>query len=172
MECKAAVLCNGPSRISYGPSALYDYVLGCNAPWTRVDATVVLDIQMVKAWDQHRDIIKCPVYYSRQSYEFAVQLDKDFYEPFTAGVLNIQSHAHSSGHNAVELLIKQGYKKIDVYGCDAYFNQSRSDSFTRSFIPIESPNAELRAHSKMVGWKARWDQLLADNPQCEIKFIR
>jgi hypothetical protein len=133
---------------------------------------VVLDIQMVKAWDKQRDIIKCPVYYSRQSYDYAIQLDKDFFRPFAIGVMEIQSHAHSSGHNAVELMITKGFRKIDVYGCDAYFNQSKSESFTRAFVPIESPNAELRAHSKMVGWKARWNQLLDDNPQCEIKFIR
>lgn len=169
---KGAVLCNGPSRVSYVPSDEYQFVLGCNVPWTEVDATVVLDIALISIWDEQRGLIKCPVYFSKASWEHVQQLDADFYSKFFVGDVVSEKHYHSSGHTAVEIMIQKGFTEIDVYGCDAYFDKTKTDSFTRDFIKIESPNQALRAVDKMIGWKVRWTTLLQRHPNVKIKFIR
>jgi hypothetical protein len=62
---KCAVLCNGPSRFDYQPSTEYDYVIGCNVPWTDVDATVIVDEVVVERWSKQPDLNKLPAYFSR-----------------------------------------------------------------------------------------------------------
>jgi len=169
---KCAVLCNGPSRKSYTPSAEYDYVIGCNIPWTDVDSTVILDKLLVDVWNKERSLIQCKVYFSEQTWAYAKSIDPVFFNQHFAGTLVTESHYHSSGHQAVELAIDLGYTDIDVYGCDAYFNTRNFDSFTREFIPLDSPNQVLRAVDKMTGWKVRWSTIIRTNPKVKLNFKR
>jgi len=169
---KCAVLCNGPSRIAYTPNKEYEFVLGCNVPWTKVDATVVLDKQLIEVWNKNRPLINVPVYFSTQAWASASQLDKDFFEQYFAGTLITDPQYHSSGHNAVEVVIKKGFTHIDIYGCDAYFDTTKFDSYTRSVISMSSPNYELRNAQRMVGWKIRWKQMIENHPTVKLNFIR
>lgn len=168
---KCAVLCNGPSRVAYKTPNDYDLVIGCNIPWTDCNFTVISDKALVDVWNANRDTIECDTYMGTEAAEYAKQLDYEFFNPKILGTLKIQSHYHSSGHTAVELAMKLGYNDIDIYGCDAYFGKN-PDSYTRQYIPINSPNQELRAVDKMIGWRVRWQLLVDDNPQCRFNFIR
>ena len=38
---KGAVVANGPSRTRFNSSDGYNYTIGCNIPWTKVDSTVI-----------------------------------------------------------------------------------------------------------------------------------
>lgn len=44
---KIAVLGNGASRNFFADPSRYDYLIGCNIPWTEVDANVIIDEEMV-----------------------------------------------------------------------------------------------------------------------------
>ena len=167
---KSALLCNGPSRVAYKGREGYDYVLGCNFPWTEVDATTVLDIPVVEIWNKDRTVIPCKAYFSEASWRTAKQLDEEFFTSKFINEVKVQTNWHSSGHVGAEILISKGYTEIDVYGCDAWFGNA--DSFTRAFIPIDSPNRVLRAHSKLIEWRLRWNILKEENPNVKLNFIR
>lgn len=168
---KAALLCNGPSRVSYKPSPEYCYVLGCNVPWTDVTATVILDKPLIEMWHNDHDLIKVPVHFGHKAWDEACRLDLQFFKDRWISTVATEPTNHSSGHTACEILISLGYTQIDIYGCDAWFNGS-ADSFTRQFIDISSPNREMRQAATMSGWKLRWKQLMESNPNVEINFIR
>ena len=173
---KAVLLCNGPSRVSYTPSLDYKFVMGCNVPWTDVDATTIVDGEMINKWSEKRDIIKVPVYYSIQAWQLAKQIDEEFFRKMYAGTVKVENYYHSSGHSAAEQLIAMGYNDIDVFGCDAYFKNTAAtsaSSSTDAFVPREKgPNWELRMHDKMIGWKVRWDVMRNNNPHVKLNFIR
>lgn len=169
---KAAVLCNGPSRVAYQPSDEYQFVMGCNIPWTKTDATVIVDDVVIIEWNKYRDLITTKAYMSREAWRKACELDKEFFEPYYAGEVTPGTHYDSSGHTAVRTLMKLGYTDIDIYGCDAYFKQI-VDSYTSNFIVRDtSPNAELRKVERAKGWKVQWNIMKDDNPHVRLNFIR
>ena len=45
---KTALLCNGPSRVVYQPNLEYNYIIGCNIPWTKVNSTVIMDVGVLE----------------------------------------------------------------------------------------------------------------------------
>ena len=45
---KAAVVRNGPSRFAFQENLKYNYTIGCNIPWTNVNATVILDSNVIE----------------------------------------------------------------------------------------------------------------------------
>lgn len=169
---KAACLCNGPSRISYEPSDEYQFVIGCNVPWTKTDATVVVDDVVIMKWNENRSIINTKVFYSVEAWKKACELDKPFFEQFYAGEVKHGRHYDSSGHTAVRTLIDLGYTDIDIYGCDAYFRRN-VDTYTSNFITRDaSPNGEMRKVQRAVGWKIQWDLMRDDYPLVNLNFIR
>lgn len=169
---KAACLCNGPSRVKYQPSDDYQFVMGCNIPWTDTNATVVVDAVVVEKWNEERSLINTKVFYSVEAWRKACELDKPFFEQFYAGEVKHGTHYDSSGHTAVRTLINLGYTEIDIYGCDAYFTKN-VDSYTSNFIVRDtSPNSELRKVERAVGWKVQWNIMKDDNPHVRLNFIR
>jgi len=168
---KCAVLCNGPSRDVYTGDTQYEYVVGCNSPWTRVDATVVLDESMIDAWYKNRSLITVPVYFSKHSFAYACTLDQPFFSQYLLQEVVPESNHHSSGHVALEILLEKGYQEIDVYGCDSWYRKDAS-SYTRNIIPLDSPNREIRDHGKLIGWKARWQDIIDKHPSVNINFIK
>lgn len=168
---RAALLCNGPSRISYTQSEKYNYVIGCNVPWTEVDSTVILDKPLIEKWHLDRNLITVPVHFGHKAWDMAQRLDRAFFASHWVSTVTTEPTNHSSGHTACELLIKYGYTSIDIYGCDAWFGGS-GDSFTRQFIDIESPNRIMRLHATLAGWRMRWKQLIDSTPSVDFNFIR
>lgn len=169
---KAAVLCNGPSRISYTGRGDYNYVIGCNIPWTLCDSAVVLDGLVIDTWYKNKQLITVPVHYGTEAWKRACFLDEQYFSIYYKEVLNIDPTYHSSGHIAVEAMIRYGYKQIDVYGCDSWFNGDASSTTHSIVIRPEGPNYPLRIKDRVTGWKIRWKQLFADNPDVAINFIR
>lgn len=170
---KAACLCNGPSRVSYVPSTDYSFVIGCNIPWTDCDATIIVDEGIIKLWNDDPELVKSKVVYSERSWAFAQTLNKPIFNERCLGVRKVKDkQSHSSGHVAVEVLIEMGYTDIDVYGCDSWFNLREGDSYTRKYVPISSPNQELRSYGRQQGWKLRWQRIIESNPNVKITFIK
>lgn len=169
---KGAVLCNGPSRIAYQPSDEYQFVLGCNIPWTECDATVIVDDVVIIEWNKNHSLINTDVYFSKEAWRKACELDQVFFSQYFAGEITHGKHYDSSGHTAVRTMIDLGYTEIDIYGCDAYFKRN-VESYTSNFIIRDtSPNAELRKVQRAVGWKVQWDVLIGNNPNVKLNFIR
>ena len=148
----AALLGNGPSRKFYDPSKVYDYRLGCNIPWADVDATLILDENIIKLWDKDHDLIKVPVYISREAWRYGDELKT--FRPFIKQnkllisiVDKIPKSNESSGNVAARKLVELGYKRIDVYGCDAAVTASPGhniNSYTRKFISGINMITELK----------------------------
>lgn len=167
---KAAVLCNGPSRSSFQSRIGYDLVLGCNIPWTDVDATVVLDEEVIKAWQKRLELIKCKVYYSRKAWDYfhRYKHERAFFMERSAGIVQVQPQYHSAGHVAVEKAINLGYKVIDIYGCDVMFADTIA-SYTRQHIPN---NVRDDSKRHIQGWRDRWNKIIESHPEITLNFIK
>jgi hypothetical protein len=167
----AAVLGNGPSRKSYDPSKEYDYRIGCNVPWTDVDCTVIIDTEIVRLWKLDPDLIKCPAYFSGRAWEYAgdthvrgIIYGRDAFK----GIVDKQDN-DSSANMAARILIRDGYKNIDIYGCDAYFTEQHgynTKSFTRTILPT------MPALNNSYKWKLSWDDMVKKHPDVNFNFIR
>lgn len=169
---RAAVLCNGPSKISYLGRDGYDYVIGCNIPWTKCDSTVIVDGLVVDTWNNDRNLVTVPVHYGTQAWNRARTLDEEFFSMYYKEVIDVDPTYHSSGHNAAEIMIRYGFMTIDIYGCDSWFNGDASSTTHSIVIRPEGPNYPLRIKDRVVGWKIRWKQMIENNPKVTINFIR
>ena len=167
---KAAVLCNGPSRTAFfGNESAYDFTMGCNIPWTKVDATVVLDDGVVDKWASVPNLISVPTYFSINAWRRTDAIKKrDFFKQFLTGDLIKPKYPyHSCGHNAVETVIRLGYNIIDVYGCDSYFRNDTS-TFTRSIITEDNTADDAKL---IAGWRMRWKEIVHNHPEVTLNFI-
>ncbi len=167
---KCAVLCNGPSRTLYTPSESYEWVLGCNIPWTEVDATVVIDFQIIDKWDKNLALIPCSMYAAQRAFQRIKGAKNRLYmKTRLVETFRSERNYHSSGHCAAELAIRKGYTSIDVYGCDSYFSEDTT-SYTREHIKNAGPRkGDLRT---LHGWRVRWDAMIRKYPHIKIEFIR
>lgn len=165
---KCAVLCNGPSRISYKSREGYDFVIGCNIPWTEVDATVVFDREIVNYYSQHPEEIKHKIYFSRHAWMHTDTIRRrNVFKDSFEGIIDPRYPFYSSGHGAVEILIKQ--KKatsIDIYGCDSWFNYDLQ-SHTHQYANTSYPNTQKCVDE----WRAKWNEIISNNPNVSINFI-
>lgn len=167
---KAALLCNGPSRVAYRSREGYDYVIGCNIPWTDVDSTVVLDKEVIDKWAKQPDLIQVPTHFSVDAWRHTDAIKKRYiFRPYLLGLITPKYPYHSSGHNAAEILIKMGYNQIDIYGCDSWFSDV-TQSFTRTIITKKHSSDGSMKH--IIGWRKRWKEIMDNNPNVEINFIQ
>jgi hypothetical protein len=163
---KAAVLCNGPSKELFTDKNGYEFVIGCNIPWTKVDATIVLDKQVVEVWSKNIELIQCDTYFSVDAWRYTDSIKKrDRFRPYFKGLITPKYPYHSSGHNACEVAIKLGYKFIDIYGCDSWFSDV-TVSNTRKYIKNGWAGSK-----HITGWRNRWKEIIENYPEVEIKFI-
>lgn len=170
----AALLGNGPSRKFYDPSKAYDYRLGCNIPWADVDATLILDENIIRLWHKDHSLIKVPAYISREAWMYGDELKT--FRPFIKEnkylisiVDKIPKINESSGNVAARKLVELGYKRIDIYGCDAAFTAAPGhnlNSYTREFIP----STDMINNS--YKWKLNWDALVKKHPEITFNFIK
>lgn len=163
-----AILCNGPSRVSYDPNKHYDYRIGCNIPWTDVDATVLLDPEVIKFWDRNHHAVQCKAYISEVCWKVGLKLkSKDLFKERIIRQVRAKPPFHSSGHLAVEQAIAEGYKLIDIYGCDSWF-EFDSSSYTHTVI-----SRNIHSNKKVIlGWRQRWIDMMKNNPDVTFNFIR
>lgn len=168
---KCAVLCNGPSRISYQSREGYDFVIGCNVPWTEVDATVVLDHDVIMLWSNNPDLITVPTYFGPKAWMKTDAIKKrQLFHPYFVDLLHVGKNYHSSGHCAAEVCIRRGASAIDIYGCDSWF-ESTIYSYTREHLPDKIDGAVLQ-HQTVDGWRQRWNKIIDSYPHITFNFIR
>ena len=166
---KCAILCNGPSRVDYQPSLEYDYVIGCNVPWTKVDATVVLDEHVVYRWANEPELIQCKAYFSRKAWMETDAIKKrNFFLPFLIEVIDVLPEYDSSGHHAARCAIRRGATHLDIYGCDSWFEQNIV-SYTHKYFKNLNPD-DSKKH--VIGWRKRWKEIMDGSPNVQFNFIR
>lgn len=167
---KCAVLCNGPSRVSYQSREGYDFVIGCNIPWTEVDATVVVDEEIIRLWAATPTLITVPTYFGDKAWRYTDSIRKrDVFQPYFAGLMKVDTSYPSSGHVAADVALQKGATEIDIYGCDSWFKES-VDSYTEAYVP-SGPNKEVRRAPRVRGWRERWNRMIEGNPTVQINFI-
>ena len=162
---KAAVLCNGPSRTLYTADGGYDYIIGCNIPWTQVDSTVVLDIGVVQQWYKKK-IPQVPTWFSEHAWRETKFTDRQYFEKYLLGLVRPLPEYDSSGHVALSQVLKLGYKTIDIYGCDSWFT-TNTDSYTHQYSDSR-PN-DMSKH--IDGWRKRWCDVMSNHPDVTVNFI-
>jgi hypothetical protein len=156
---KCAVLCNGGSRSLFTSPDRYSYLIGCNIPWRQVNATVVIDVNVLEKWKD-----PCPFYSSINAWRELHKRQK--FEQYFLGFVNTFSEHDSSGHAATRKVIELGYNEIDIYGCDSWFNDN-TESFTHQWV-----DSRLIDSSRQVGiWRQRWNDIIVNNPDVVINFI-
>jgi len=165
---KAAILGNGPSRVSYTNPWQYDYVLGCNIPWTKVDATIVVDIEVIMHLSKHPEKIT-KMYASANAWRYTDEINKRHL--FDGCLLKIIEKNHlgeSSAHIAAKVLIGLGYTEIDIYGCDTKFGTSTTESYTHQYVNTSNDDQETAA----AKWRKRWVVMQGAHPEIKFKFIK
>lgn len=162
---KAAVLCNGPSRILY-KNIGYDYVIGCNFPWTTVNSTMIMDIQVIKKWLKNKMPI-VPMWVSKHAWRSVHHTDRKIIGNNFLGLIEQQKEFDSCGHVALSKVIELGYTHIDIYGCDAYF-EDIIDSYTHQYVT----NISSKLHKRMEDWRKRWDEIVQSHENININFKR
>ena len=172
---KAALLCNGPSKIAYDPATPYDYRIGCNVPWSEVDSTVIVDYSIIFEWNKKRDLIKVPAYISQRAFSEVAHCrstpneipHRDFFKNQLIEIVHPLPEHDSSGHVACLVLMKKGFTEIDIYGCDSWFEQTTVSSTWDIIITARNPN-DMK---KVKGWRDRWHTLMKKYPEIKVNFI-
>jgi hypothetical protein len=168
---RAALLCNGPSREDFLPyQNEYDYIIGCNAPWYRsVNSTVIVDEIMVRKWHENPDLIICSAHFSRKAWIYANAPEfRGFFDKRMIEIVDVLPDYDSSGHVAAKILIKQGWKEIDIWGCDSWFDNTIV-SYTHTITPNLNPDNSPK-HIK--GWREHWERIIETHPNIKINFKR
>ena len=161
----AALLCNGPSRILYNPNNNYDYVIGCNIPWVMVDATVIMDIEVVhKIVSDNLPTVN--TFFGRDVWRELHHKTRSLYDDKFLGIVDTKDINDNSGHLACRKLIELGYTKIDVYGCDSMTNDN-TDSYTHRYVDTRFAAASVLASN----WRRVWNTIITNN-SVEINFIK
>ena len=166
---KCAVLCNGPSRILYTPSEDYHFVIGCNIPWAKVDATIILDPEIITYLGNNPDEIKYNIYFGRKAWMYADEIKKrPHFSNYFLGIVDPHYPYYSSGHMAIEVMLKHGYDEIDIYGCDAYYNIDLTSS-THQYVNT----SDTKGISKCIKeWRKKWQAFIDNNPKVKFNFIK
>lgn len=164
---KAALLCNGPSRIAYKGREGYTTVMGCNIPWTEVDSVVILDENIAKILANTPELIKYKTWFGRKTWMYIDEIKaRDKFKEHFAGLWDPKYPYYSSGHAALEILIQQGYCKIDIYGCDSWFEYDLN-SYTHKYSDTSSKDTEKCIDE----WRKKWLDIIANNPNVKVNFI-
>lgn len=164
---KVAVLCNGPSREVFRDSLEYEFVIGCNIPWTVVDATVILDPEVIHYLAKHPQLINIPAYFSRKAWMITDEIKKrKFFEPYLIELIDPKYPYHSAGHVAVEAMIRKGATEIDIFGCDSWF-ESTIESYTHQYVDTSDETKRC-----IEAWRTKWKTIIENNPNVTINFIK
>jgi hypothetical protein len=172
---RAALLCNGPSRVAFKNKEEYNYVMGCNIPWTDVDGTVMVDIGVARYYATH----------DQPDYElFLNEVCWNTLKGFKRSGVKLTSYLlaenklgriienakpfYSSGHMAALELIRIGATEIDIYGCDSYYEDT-VESFTWSLLPSHS--SEKHRAKQVIEWRKNWASIEGQN-KVKLNFIK
>lgn len=159
---KGVVLGNGPSKHLYDRTG--DFVIGCNIPGEgySVDATVIVDPEIVWILANDLELIDCPVILSNIAWEKMKQLKMDGY--FNILYTFKSKDWYNAGHYAALYLIHElKCDKIDIWGCDSIFDDTLKSS-TDTLVPkVESINFYKR-------WRLIWFNLMEAHPSIDFNI--
>lgn len=158
---KTALLCNGPSRVVYQPNLEYNYIIGCNIPWTKVNSTVIMDVGVLEK-------LKEPymLFISRKAWIECSNKIKERLIGNISGLFDPLPDYDSAGHAACRKLLELGATEIDIYGCDSWFTNN-TESYTHQFVDDRS--TDMIKH--VTVWRSRWYDLMSKNPTVVFNFI-
>jgi hypothetical protein len=164
-----AVLCNGPSRVAFRDSLEYDYVIGCNVPWTVVDATIIMDTNVVDSWAGDFELIKVPAFFSTKAWMRTdeMRIRKYLHDNNRFAGL-IDGPYPSAGHFAALVAIQKGATRLDIFGCDSMFEQS---VVSYSDTLINGANEYFQAQ-RVENWRTSWKTLQESYPEVSFNFIK
>lgn len=156
---KTAILGNGPSRTLYNEDEEFDFVVGCNIPWTKVDATVICDIEIVNLLRNDFTLIQVPVIISTVVYEKM----KEFRIVDSFTILNVFKPRdwHNAAHYAVDYLMNKNADEIQIYGCDSIFED---DITSKTDTAVEKT---MDSERFIRQWRKVWDKKF----ESDIKFL-
>ena len=167
---KVAVLGNGKSRFLFANPKEYDYIIGCNIPWTDVDSTVIIDEKVVEflyknkeKHNYHQNTI-----FSRKSWTRVVELQAEtYFSPMLNSIVEMSEGIDSSAHIALKYALTfDNVSSVHVYGCDSRWIDNIS-SRTHHYVNNKPPN-----QAATVGlWISRCDDIIQGNKNVEIVFI-
>lgn len=156
---KTALLCNGPSRFAYNDANGYNYTIGCNIPWTKVNSTVILDANVLNHWKE-----PCSFFASVTAWRELKNRER-FVDYFLGFVDTIPDY-DSAGHAACRKLLQFEPKVIDIYGCDSWF-ANNTEIYTHQFV--DSRSTDMTKNISV--WRSRWYTLMDNHPSVEFNFI-
>ena len=168
---RGAVVANGPSRNRFNNTDGYSYTIGCNIPWTKVDATVILDGNVVERWSRDLSLISCPAFFTARAWrstdEYKIReyiLNNNLFIDLMPDVREF----FSAGHVAAQIMCENDFTELDIYGVDSIFKDT-VESFTNTLINDYNPDSEVQ---RIVNWRLNWDKLQNDYPEVTFNFIR
>lgn len=154
-----AVLGNGISRNMYSDNSDFDLVIGCNIPWTKVDATVICDIEIIDLIKNDFTLIKVPVIISTVVFEKIKEFK--IVDKFTILDVFKPKDWHNAAHYAVDYLMTKNVDQIHLYGCDSILEDDISS--------ITDDNVEKHMDSERFirQWRKVWDKKFEN----DLKFL-
>lgn len=159
------VLGNGPSRSEF--DRVGDYVIACNIPDKEfsVDATVICDIEIVWVLAADPFLVTVPLIISTNVFEKLKEL-KIVHHYDIIHVFKPKDW-YNSAHYAAEFLIEQGCDQINVWGCDAIFEDEIS-SVTDGYV-----SKDYMDKSRFIKhWRWVWNDLFDREPAKFRIFVR
>lgn len=160
---KTAILGNGPSRILYEEVNDFDLIIGCNIPWTKVDATVLCDKEIVDVIKNDFTLIQVPVIISTIVFERM----KEFRIVDSFTILDVfkPKEWHNAAHYAADYLMTKEVDEIQIYGCDSIFDN------TISSVTDDKVEKKMDSERFIRQWRKVWDKKFENDIKFVVKHI-
>lgn len=156
---KTAILGNGPSRTLYNEDNDFDIVIGCNIPWTKVDATVICDIEIIDLLKKDFTLIQVPVIISTIVFERLKEFK--MVDKFTILDVFKPKDWHNAAHYAADYLMTKEVNEVHLYGCDSIFEEDISS------VTDEVVEKNMNLDKFIRKWRKVWDKKFEN----ELKFL-
>jgi hypothetical protein len=160
----AHILGNGPSKKDFTNHPIGD-VYGCNLadadkPLT---ASFIMDKVVIHHLHNNRIKLNFPIIVSQSLLRIAQECDP---RPTILDTIPHEiQNGESTGHHAVQYLLKKGYTKIHMWGFDSlYLDTVESDSHTKIPEGIHAPNNWNK-------WRVQWDNIFKSADAHKCRFI-
>lgn len=167
---KVAVLGNGKSRFLFTNPKEYDYIIGCNIPWTDVNSTVIIDEKVVEfLYDtRQKHNYSYNTIFSRKSWNKVLELEAEsYFSPLLNSIVEMAEGIDSSAHIALKHVLSfDDVEIVHLYGCDSKWNNDIS-SRTHYYVDNKPPNQSATVSL----WNNRWEEIIQNNKHVEILFL-
>jgi len=180
---RAHVIGNGFSWKFFKKIEESDFVLGCNNPNVKVDATVILDLRFFYKVLQRIDpiILDCPIItnnkckktYENPKYHYCKDkiIIKDVYSVSEKFKRSYDLPSNKSGLNSAHFgtlwLIENGYDEIHVWGCNSIFEYSFL-STTDSIVEADYKSEVNKSHIDI--WRKNWELINTIYPNINLIY--